>query len=144
MGLELKAGDIVFLDTSPFIYFFERHSTYFPYIEKLFNDVYAQDARIITSVLTLIEVSTLPARMGNSDLIQQYRNYFTSSMHIQMLPVDFDIAERATLIRAQYNFKTPDSIQLATAIVHNANVIITNDRQWKQLTQYNILTVEEI
>jgi predicted nucleic acid-binding protein len=100
MGLELKAGDIVFLDTSPFIYFFERHSTYFPYIEKLFNDVYAQDARIITSVLTLIEVSTLPARMGNSDLIQQYRNYFTSSMHIQMLPVDFDIAERATLIRA--------------------------------------------
>ena len=25
MGLDLKSGDIIFLDTAPFIYFFERH-----------------------------------------------------------------------------------------------------------------------
>jgi len=29
MGLDLKSGDIIFLDTAPFIYFFERHPDYF-------------------------------------------------------------------------------------------------------------------
>jgi predicted nucleic acid-binding protein len=65
MGLELEIGDIVFVDTAPFIYFFERHPVYFPYVEKLVNNVYDRDARIITSIITLIEVTTLPARIGN-------------------------------------------------------------------------------
>lgn len=33
MGLGLNQGDIVFLDTSPFIYFFERHPSFFPSID---------------------------------------------------------------------------------------------------------------
>jgi hypothetical protein len=37
MGLVLRKDDVVFLDTSPFIYFFERHHTLFPYMERLFN-----------------------------------------------------------------------------------------------------------
>jgi hypothetical protein len=49
MGLELKIGDIVFVDTAPFIYFFERHPVYFSYVEKLVNNVYDRNARILTS-----------------------------------------------------------------------------------------------
>ncbi len=144
MGLELKTGDIVFVDTAPFIYFFERHPVYFPYVEKLVNNVYNQDARIITSIITLIEVTTLPARMGNQSLVREYRNYLTNSSHIRMLAVDSPIAQQAALIRGQYSIKTPDAIQLATAIISGANHIVTNDLQWKQLTDQNILIVPEI
>jgi predicted nucleic acid-binding protein len=144
MGLELKIGDIVFVDTAPFIYFFERHPVYFPYVEKLVNNVYSQDARIITSIITLIEVTTLPVRMGNQSLVREYRDYLTKSNHIRMLPIDLIIAQQAALIRGQYSIKTPDAIQLATAIVSGANHIVTNDFQWKQLTTQNILTVSEI
>jgi predicted nucleic acid-binding protein len=144
MGLELKIGDIVFVDTAPFIYFFERHPVYFPYVEKLVNNVYSQDARIITSIITLIEVTTLPVRMGNQSLVREYRDYLTKSNHIRMLPIDLIIAQQAGLIRGQYSIKTPDAIQLATAIVSGANHIVTNDFQWKQLTTQNILTVSEI
>ena len=37
MGIDLETGDIVFLDTAPFIYFFEQHPEHFPAVEKFFN-----------------------------------------------------------------------------------------------------------
>jgi len=43
-----------------------------------------------------------------------------------------------------YQLKTPDAIQLGTAIASQTNYIVTNDRQWKQLTDQTVLTVEEI
>ena len=39
MGLDLKSGDIIFLDTAPFIYFFEQHPDYFPGLELFFNQL---------------------------------------------------------------------------------------------------------
>jgi len=29
MGIDLEGGDIIFLDTAPFIYFFEQHPDHF-------------------------------------------------------------------------------------------------------------------
>ena len=54
MGLDFKAGDIIFLDTAPFIYFFERHPDYFPALEMLFDRLYETDAQAITSIITYI------------------------------------------------------------------------------------------
>jgi len=103
MGLTLKKGDVVFLDTSPFIYFFERHPTFFPYMERLFNQVHEQEADIISSIVTFIEIATLPARMGNQKLVEQYRAYFTNSSRVRLLPVDQSIAEQAIALRAKYS-----------------------------------------
>jgi predicted nucleic acid-binding protein len=144
MGLTLKKDDVVFLDTSPFIYFFERHPTFFPYMERLFNQVYEQEAAIISSIVTFIEIATLPARLGNQELVEQYRTYFTHSGRVRLLPVDQAIAEESIALRARYQLKTPDAIQLGTAIAGQANYIVTNDRQWKQITNQPVLTVEEI
>jgi predicted nucleic acid-binding protein len=69
MGLMLKKGDIVFLDTSPFIYLFERHPEFFPYVERLFDQVHEQEAEIISSIVTFIEIATLPVRLGNQALV---------------------------------------------------------------------------
>ena len=41
MGLDLKTGDIVFLDTAPFIYFFEQHPHHFPGLKRFFDRLYA-------------------------------------------------------------------------------------------------------
>ncbi len=58
--------------------------------------------------------------------------------------VDFVISEQAIALRAKYQLKTPDAIQLGTAVACQANYIVTNDRQWKQLTNQTVLTVKEI
>jgi len=40
-----------------------------------------------------------------------------------------DVVERATLLRADYNFKTPDALHLASGIEENADVFVTGDGQ---------------
>ncbi len=47
MGLILQEGDLVFLDTSPFIYFLEKHPQYFQYMEGFFDQVYEKNVQVI-------------------------------------------------------------------------------------------------
>ena len=54
MGIVLQTGNIVFLDTAPFIYFFEQHPIFFAYMEKLFYDVSIYQVKVINSMITFI------------------------------------------------------------------------------------------
>jgi predicted nucleic acid-binding protein len=144
MGITLQPSTIVFLDTAPFIYFFEKHSKYFPYLEKLFDQVYKTGAQVITSMITFIEISTYPARLGHHQLVQKYRDFFTNAENISLFPIDLTIAEQSIVLRAEYKLKTPDAIQLGTAITCGADYIITHDKTWQRFTQQQVLLVDEI
>ena len=52
MGVIFNPGDIIFLDTAPFIYFFERHPDFFPVLDSLFAQLYTTGAQVITSIIT--------------------------------------------------------------------------------------------
>mgnify|MGYP000582637156 CR=1 FL=1 len=115
MGLDLKTGDIVFLDTAPFIYFFEQHPHHFPALKRFFDRLYAADAQAITSVMTYIELTTHPARKGKANLVRKYRDFLSNSENISIFPLDMDIADHVVAIRARHQFKTPDAIQIGNA-----------------------------
>ncbi|MCF6188583.1 MAG: PIN domain-containing protein [Desulfobulbaceae bacterium] len=144
MGVELQSDHILFLDTSPFIYFFERHPDYFPFMERFFDQVYSTSAQVITSMITYIELTTQPARIGEHQLVLKYRNYLAHSENISLFPLDLNIADQAVTLRAQYGFKTPDAIQLGTAIACGADYIVTNDREWKRFNAIPVILVEEL
>ena len=72
MDLKIKSDDIVFIDTAPFIYFFERHPAYFKALATLFDRLYETGAQAITSVITYIELTTHPAR-------QEKNNWFANT-----------------------------------------------------------------
>lgn len=110
MGLILKSTDIIFFDTSPFIYFFEKHPDYYPKVMIFLDQVYTCHAQIITSIISYIELTTHPARLGEHALIKKYRDYMTHSENISLFPLNIPIADIAVQLRAQYNFKTPDAI----------------------------------
>ena len=144
MGLGLKSGDIIFLDTAPFIYFFERHPDYFPALEMLFDRLYETDAQAITSIITYIELTTLPVRRGKAQLVRKYRDFLTNSENISIFPLDLSIADQAVELRAQHHFKTPDAIQLGTAIACGADYIITNDKEWQRVEEIQIVMVGDL
>ncbi|MGB5985899.1 MAG: PIN domain-containing protein [Desulfobacterales bacterium] len=146
MGLNLKHSDLIFIDTAPFIYFFEKHLLYFPHMIRLFDLVYERQAQIITSMITFIEIASYPMAQGHIKLIRKYRDYFTRGENISLIPIDLIIAEETTRVRAKYKLKTPDAIQIGTAISHGADYIITNDKGWKALDAPvpEVLMVEEI
>jgi predicted nucleic acid-binding protein len=144
MGLELKSGDIIFLDTAPFIYFFELHSRYFPPLQMLFEHLYETNAQAITSVITYIELTTLPARLGKKQLVRKYRDFLSNSENISIFSLDMDIADHAVELRAQHQFRIPDAIQLGTAVACGADYIITNDRDWQRFERIRVIMVEDL
>ena len=144
MDLDLKFGDIIFLDTAPFIYFFEQHPDHFPSLELLFNKLYATGAQAITSIITYIELTTLPARQGKTQLVRKYRDYLSNSENISLFSLDMNIADHVVDLRAQYQFKTPDAIQIGTALACGADYIITNDKAWQRFEEINVVLVEQL
>jgi predicted nucleic acid-binding protein len=144
MDLDLKSGDIIFLDTAPFIYFFERHTDYFPSLELLFNNLYATGAQAITSIITYIELTTYPVRQGKTQLVRKYRDYLSNSENISLFPLDMNIADHVVDLRARYQFKTPDAIQLGTALACGADYIITNDKAWQRFEEIKVVLVEQL
>lgn len=144
MGLNLDGNNIVFLDTSPFIYFFEKHPDYFPFMESFFDEVYQKGVQVITSIITFVEIATVPARLNNQSLVGKYREYFTHSENIGLFSVDLTIAEQTISLRTRYNLRTPDAIQLGTALACGADYIVTHDKQWRRFTDIPVLMVDEL
>jgi len=144
MGLDLKSGDIIFLDTAPFIYFFEQHPDYFPGLELFFNQLYETGAQAITSIITYIELTTQPARQGKKQLVRKYRDYLTNSENISLFPLDINIADHVIELRSQHQFRTPDAIQIGTAVACGADCIITNDKTWQRFEKIRVILVGEL
>ena len=144
MGLKLRDGDIVFVDTSPFIYFFENHPDYLPAMQAFFDQVYRCDAQVITSIITYIEITTLPVRQGKRSLARKYRDYFSYSDNLTLLPLDMTIADEVVRLRATYGLGTPDAIQLGTALAAGADYVLTNDRKWSQVEDLEIIQIGEL
>lgn len=144
MGLDLSKQRQIFLDTSPFIYYFEEHPTYFDALNWLWDQIYQYDISVITSIITYIELLTLPEREGHHHLAAQYRESLTNSDRISIYPVNLLVAEATVKYRAKYQMKTPDAIQLATADICGAEIVVTNDGAWKKIDDMVVVLINEI
>lgn len=84
--------------------------------------------RLVVSVVTYAELLT-GAGLGHHD--QKAVRGFFADLIDEILVVDRNIAERAAGLRvAKPSLKMPDALVLATADVHEADVVITADRRW--------------
>ena len=84
-----------------------------------------------------------PFREGDRKLADKYKAILLSANGLETCVISHAISERAALIRAHYRFRTPDAIQLATAIVHKADYFLTNDAALKQLKEMKIILLED-
>lgn len=140
----LVAYQVVGLDANVFIYAYQAHpqftSVVSPILARLDTD---PDFRVVTSIVTLIEVTVHPTRVGDQTLLASYTDVLLNRPKIVSLPVDATIARKAAELRARYNLRTPDALQVATAIVAGAQAFITNDVKLKAVMELPILIVAE-
>jgi predicted nucleic acid-binding protein len=134
----------VFLDTAPLIYFIEGHSSYQPILIRLFEYNDKGHFSFVTSSVTLLEVLVKPLRDGQTAIAKQYRDVLTTAPGIELFDVTSAIAEQAAQLRAKYNFRTPDAIQLATAIEIGADFFLTNDNRLKIVNEIAVVAVGEV
>jgi len=142
--LNLLKNQVVGLDTAPLIYFIEKNSLYYSRVQPFFSLVAQRHFQVVTSVITVVEVLVYPLRMGNLELAQQYRDILSNQAELSVLTVTETIAEQAAQLRATYNLRTPDAIQLATALNQKAFFFLTNDNRLPQLETLQILMLNSL
>jgi predicted nucleic acid-binding protein len=142
--LRSLSGQIVGLDTSPLIYFMERHPLYFPLVEPFFAAVARGEIQIVTSTLTVTEVLVHPYRHGNQILAREYSEILLHARNVRTLPVSPEIAAEAAHLRALYGLRTPDAIQLATAQESQATAFLTNDEDMEKATGLRVLVLKRL
>ena len=76
-------------------------------------------------------------RDGNSILLKDFDDYFNNTI-AEIVSLTRDVVDKATEIRAQFNFKTPDSFHLAAALVSKCDVFLTNDQRLNRFTGITI------
>ncbi len=85
-----------------------------------------------------------PLRAGNTELAQQDRDILFNQENLVTVLVSPEIAELASQLRAVHNLRTPDAIQIATAIQEEASFFFTNDGRLSPLPNLEILVLDEL
>lgn len=137
IGKNLKS--IIALDTNVFIYFFEKNNRFFPKIEKIFQSIEDGKCRGISSIITLIEILTLPKKKNDYLLVKEYSEILRHFPNFKFLEVDWEIANLASSLRAKYNLTTPDAIQIATALYYRADYFLTADKIFRKIKEVKVL-----
>ncbi|WP_404987325.1 type II toxin-antitoxin system VapC family toxin [Candidatus Hadarchaeum sp.] len=58
--------------------------------------------------------------------------------------MDAAIAERAADLRARYGLRTPDALQVATALHAGATAFLTNDARLKAVRELEVVLLDEL
>ncbi len=97
----------------------------------------------IASVLTFSECAVLPYREGNWAALDQVKLMFQMP-NLTVFLMDERVAEEAARVRGAYNIKMPDAIIAATAIVHRADVLLTNDHSLAVIKEIQVVRPEDL
>lgn len=117
------------VDSMLFVYHFEGHAEFGEAAGRILAAAEEGRCRLVTSVVTLLEVLVVPKRLGRTDLADRYREFFHSFPNLTVVAVDAEIAERAAVLRAEHAVRTPDALHLATAEVTGAGRFVSEDQR---------------
>ena len=134
----------VALDTMVFIYHFEDHPRFSSITEKIFEKIEKGKLSAFTSYITLLEILVKPYKDGELKAASDYKNLLLTFPNLQFIPVDLEIADAAASLRAEYSIRTPDAIQLATAMSCRTDSYITNDEALKKIKKVNVRILKDM
>ena len=124
----------VYLDTAPVIYLVEGIEPYFALIAQRLSD---QDITQVCGELTRLEARVKPIRLGQTALLSAFDAYFADIIS-EIIPLTRAVVDEATDLRARYNFRTPDALQLASAIAGGCELFLTNDVALRKCTKIEV------
>ena len=141
---QLREAGTVCLDTVIFIYAFERHPRFGPAAQAIFRAIAAGEFEAYASVLVAGEVLTGVKKAGDDELLLRYRDLFQRFPGLTMVDANLAVMEQMAALRAAFGFPTPDAIHLATALVQETPVFLTNDLHLDRVSALQVLTLQGI
>jgi len=144
IGARLEKAERIALDTSVFIYAFERHPQFGAPAQRVFQALEEGRCQGVASVLALGEILTGVRKAQNSELLLRYRDVLTRFPNLTLLDANVAVMEAMAELRARYSLATPDAIHLATALVGSARAFVTNDVRLRQVKELEVILLSEL
>ena len=85
-----------------------------------------------------------PLRSNDTALVLAFRKLLLNTQHIATMPPVTAISIEAARLRAAYNLRTADAIQIATALHFGCDAFLTNDVKLKRVTELRVIVVSEL
>jgi len=124
----LIKGKNVYVDTNILIYLFEGFEKYRRLIQEIADCVDNDEIILLTGEITIAEILVMPFKKNDSTLINLYTTALNDKNFIHLIPTTQTIYLKTAYLRATFkSMKTPDAIQVASAIEGKADIFITND-----------------
>jgi predicted nucleic acid-binding protein len=133
----------LYLDSSPIIYFVEGQAQFGPKANRVFHFFQTGAIRAVTGPVTLAECLVAPYKNNDQALAVRLFRTILQKNNCEYWADPFDAILTAK-IRAKYNLRLPDAFQVAAAINSACDAILTNDADWKRLTDIPVLVLSEL
>jgi len=116
---------LIAIDSNVFIAALSPNEEHSPNAQRLIRDVASGKHTAVASSIIYGEVLGI----SNANHSQDIEGFFSRIENLETLAVDDDICIKAGKLRRDHGsrLKLPDAIHLATALIANANLLITND-----------------
>ncbi len=141
--LVISPNSKIYIDTAVAIYSVEWNREYFELLQPLWLKFQAEEIEIVSSELILMETLVLPLRNEDSLVINAYEELLLSEP-MQLVPINQSILRQAANLRATTNLKTPDAIHAATAIAADCDLLIINDKGFRNLDNLPVVILSEV
>lgn len=140
----LQGISTLFLDTAPVIYLVERNPHYLDRIRSIFQQIDNRRINAVTTLVTLAECLVHPLRLGLAALRQDFIDVVVTGANTTFVSINQPIGETAARLRAQYNLRLPDALQIGIAIVAGCDAFLTNAAQLARVTELTVLVIDEL
>jgi predicted nucleic acid-binding protein len=122
---------VIYLDSNVIIRFIEADpsTTGAPIAHRLKNI-----PALLASQLSRLECRCRPLQQNDNQLLSLYDGFF-SGRELTLVELTAAVVDRATELRARFNFRTPDALHLASALEGGASTFLTGDQQLSRCTE---------
>jgi predicted nucleic acid-binding protein len=140
----LKRHKRIGLDTNIFIFQLEENRKYIDFVHPIFQWLEAPASYAATSTVTMLELLVHPYKRSDVDTVNRFYALLSTYPNLHWVDLTLPVADAAARLRAEFNFKTPDAIQAASALASEATGFISNDSAFKRLKNMDVLILDDL
>jgi predicted nucleic acid-binding protein len=129
---------------APVIYYVEQNPIFLPNVDGIFQAIGTGRMTAIASAITLAECLVAPYRLGLTQLQQDFTDLICHGDNTEFVQIDRAIAQTASTLRAKYNLSLTDALQVSSALQSCCQALLTNDVEFKRVTEISILLVTDL
>ncbi|MFQ5711424.1 MAG: type II toxin-antitoxin system VapC family toxin [Candidatus Geothermarchaeales archaeon] len=134
------------IDTNIFLNVLREERAFLASSRAFLTDVEFGRVIGIISTVNLTEILTGAYRKGDDEVKKVYLSISKmESGGLRIVDVDRATADKGAQIRATHKLDTPDALIAATAILNDAEILVTRDKDaYVKLTEIDVKTPEEL